>query len=110
VATCTELRLNLTTSQLQLRTWVQPTTRPIPPGGVTPSGWSTLASGVSSTAPFTFHASDETFDFQRLELNLTSGVAGATSTSRQTDVTFTALNTTRKTDSPTECTEARSIP
>jgi hypothetical protein len=110
---CTELRLNVATSVLQLRTWVQPDPPAVPvppPVGPTPSGWSALASDISSAAPFTFQAADETFNFQRLELKLTSGAAGGTSMSRQTDVTFTALNTTLQTVSPTECTEMRLIP
>ncbi len=102
---CTELRLHVATRQLQRRTWIQGSSP------LTPSAWIPLASFVSSTQPFTLSAADATFNFQRLQLKLvgTSG-AGGTATSKQTDVTFTALNTSPTTSSATVCTEGRAIP
>jgi type II secretory pathway pseudopilin PulG len=102
---CTELRLHVATKQLQRRTWIQGSSP------LTPSTWIPLASLVSSTQPFTLSAADATFNFQRLQLKLagTSG-AGGTATSKQTDVTFTALNTSPTTSSATVCTEGRAIP
>jgi hypothetical protein len=102
---CTELRLHVATGQLQRRTWTQG------PSPVTPSAWIPLASNVSSAQPFTFSAPDGTFNFQRLELKVAvSSGTGGTATSKQTDVTFTALNTSLSTSSATVCTEGRSIP
>jgi hypothetical protein len=108
---CTELRLRA--GQLQWRTWTQPPPPAVPgPGNVTPSTWRPLASGVSSAAPFTFYDADAQYNFQRLELKLTAGTTSSgSSTSRQTDVTFTALNTSLSTQGDTtECSEGRSIP
>jgi Tfp pilus assembly protein PilV len=102
---CTELRLRVAARQLQRRTWAQGSSP------LTPSPWIPLASDISSTQPFTLSAADATFNFQRLRLKLvaTSG-AGGTATSKQTDVTFTAMNTSLTTSSATVCTEGRSIP
>jgi len=102
---CTELRLHVATEQLQRRTWIQGSSP------LTPSAWIPLASSVSSTQPFTFTAADATFNFQRLRLQLvaTSG-SGGTATPRQSDITFTALNTSLATSSATTCTEGRAIP
>jgi Tfp pilus assembly protein PilV len=108
---CTELRLHA--SQLQRRTWTQPAPPAVPgPGNVTPTTWAPLVSNVSSTAPFTFSDADSTMGFQRLELKLTAGDAAAgVAKSRQTDVTFTALNTSLQTQGDDdECREGRSIP
>jgi prepilin-type N-terminal cleavage/methylation domain-containing protein len=102
---CTELRLHVATAQLQRRTWTQGSTP------VTPSGWLPLASNISSTQPFTVSAADATYNFQRLTLNLVAGWgSGTTATSKRTDITFTALNTSLETASTTICTEGRPIP
>jgi Tfp pilus assembly protein PilV len=108
---CTELRLHA--GQLQWRTWTQPAPPTVPgPGNVYPTRWLPLASDLSSAAPFTFRDADSTLNFQRLELNLTAGTTdGGSSTSRRTDVTFTALNTSLTSQGDTtECTEGRAIP
>ncbi len=104
-AVCTELRLQVAAKQLQRRTWVQGSSP------LAPSPWIPMASEVSSTLPFTLSVPDATFNFQRLRVRLlaTSG-AGGTATSKQTDVTFTALNTSLTTSSATVCTEGRAIP
>jgi hypothetical protein len=105
VATCTELRLNAASRQLQRRSWPQAGVPPVP------SAWVPLASAVSSPTPFTFAAADDTYNFQRLRLTLlASAGGGSTAASRQTDVTFTALNTTLGTSSATVCAEGRSLP
>jgi prepilin-type N-terminal cleavage/methylation domain-containing protein len=104
-AICTQLRLELATGQLQQRTWTQDATP------LAPTGWNVLASGVTSTQPFTFAAADDTYNFQRLQLRLeTSSGAGETASSKQTDITFTAMNTSLSTSSDTICTEGRPIP
>jgi hypothetical protein len=108
---CSELRLHA--GQLQWRTWTQPPPPAVPgPGNVTASKWLPLATGISSAAPFTFHDADGQYVFQRLELNLTAGATyGGPSTSRQSDITFTALNTALASQGDTtECSEGRSIP
>jgi hypothetical protein len=108
---CTELRLH--SGQLQWRTWTQPPAPTVPsPSNVTPSKWIVLATGVSSTAPFTFHDADPQYVFQRLELNLTAGTTtGGVANARRTDVTLTALNTSLSSQGDTtECSEGRSIP
>jgi hypothetical protein len=98
-ATCYQLRL--TGTLLQQRTWIQDSAVP---GG----GWTVLASGVSSAEPFTFIAADDTFSFQRLRLQLTAASGnGGTRSLANTDITFTALNTTLSAPSPTVCTEGR---
>ncbi|OLE29230.1 MAG: hypothetical protein AUG44_05100 [Actinobacteria bacterium 13_1_20CM_3_71_11] len=108
---CTELRVDA--GKLQLRTWTQPAPPAVPgPGNVTPTAWIPLVPDVTSTAPFAFYDADSTHNFQRLELNLTVGDAtGGLARTRQTKVTFTALNTSLNTKGDTtECSEGRSIP
>jgi prepilin-type N-terminal cleavage/methylation domain-containing protein len=100
---CTELRLHVATQQLQRRTW----TRGVTP--LTPTSWIPEASNVSSAQPFTFTAPDDTYTFQRLKLDLTSD-GGGTPATRQTDVTFTAMNTSLTTASDNGCTGGRAIP
>ncbi len=102
---CTQLRLHLASQQLQRRTWTSGSTP------VTPTAWIPLASNVGGAQPFTFSAAGDTFNFQRLRLTLiaTAG-GGSTAASRQTEITFTALNTTLGTSSADICTEGRSIP
>jgi hypothetical protein len=78
---------------------------------VVPSGWQQLAMGVTSTSPFTVLPADANDNFLRLRLRLTASAgAGATASTRQLDVTYTALNTSLTTASATVCTEGRTIP
>jgi hypothetical protein len=133
---CSELRLH--NRQLQWRTWVQPAPPTVPSAtNVTPSPWHPIASNVVATpaalvptpypssspkptAPFAFHDADDTYNFQRLELNIISGdttpapAASATkvgSRSRANHVVFTALNTSLVTKGhTTDCAEGRLIP
>lgn len=102
--TCTELRLDVAAKQLQRRSWPQGATP------LSPTAWRPLATGVSSTQPFTRSAADATYNFQRLELRLlASAGSGATATTKQTAVTFTALNTSLVSSTGTVCTEGRSV-
>lgn len=105
-ATCTQLRLNLTTSQLQVRTWTQGASP------LAPTAWIPLASQVGATTPFTFIAADATLNFQQLEVRLTAtdGTSESNRAARTTDVTFTALNTSLATTSTAVCGEGRSVP
>jgi prepilin-type N-terminal cleavage/methylation domain-containing protein len=102
---CTELRLNVSASQLQIRTWDQGATP------LVPSAWIPIASNVTATTPFQFLDADATYNFQRLRLTLVAdmksdGIPAASTT----DVTFTALNTQLGTATTTVCTEGRAIP
>ena len=65
-----------------------------------------------TAATFIFSDADSTANFQRLEVQLTTGTnATKPPMLRQTDVTFTALNTSLATQNDTtECTELRSVP
>jgi prepilin-type N-terminal cleavage/methylation domain-containing protein len=108
-AVCTGLRLNVASGQLQRRTWSE-LAAPAPTAAPDPTSWRSLASDVTSvTQPFTFLPADDTASFQRLELDIasTSG-AGTTGSTRRTDITFTALNTSLTTTSDTVCSEGRS--
>ena len=99
VDTCVELRLHTATGELQRRQWTKNATP------LTPTGWQTLASPVTATTPFTVTAADDsrptTFRYQRLNLRSPRSPAPARvgAVRRQTDVTFTALNTTVPTGS-----------
>jgi len=102
---CTELRLH--NGQLQQRTWTHSTaaTPPTP----SPTVKAPLASSLSGTTPFVVTAASATFNFQRLEIKLTNtSLTGNKAVTRQSDITFTALNTDLTTVSPTICTEGRS--
>jgi Tfp pilus assembly protein PilV len=96
VDTCVELRLRTSTNELQRRQWTKNATP------LVPTGWTTLAAVVTSGAPFTTIAADKVtltgFRFQRLRLTVSAVLGGGSFTSgassRQTDVTFTALNAT----------------
>ena len=103
---CTELRLHTVSgvSQLQWRSWTS---------GATPGTWTPLVVGVTSSTPFTLKPADTTYNFERLEVSLNSAAGSASTSStngRQTDVTFTAVNTSLSTDSSTICSEGRTTP
>jgi prepilin-type N-terminal cleavage/methylation domain-containing protein len=127
-STCTQVRLHTSTGQLQQRTWTQGAVGATP----TPTGWQQLASSViaatpkatasagstsTSTvvvvAPFATIGPNPTQQFQRLEVavNVTFGV-NQNATTKQSDITFTAVNTTSaSTGSATSavCTEGRGV-
>jgi type II secretory pathway pseudopilin PulG len=108
VDTCVELRLNTTAAQLQRRCWSQGVTP------VAPTTWNVLASNVAATTPFTVLALDKQnltgFRFQRMTVNFTSTSGGSgTGTTRQTTVTFAALNATAS-DNASTCIEGRKVP
>lgn len=104
-AICTELRVHVATGLLQERTW----TSGMSP--LVPSAWRPLASGVTSTAPFTFIPATSTFLFQRMEVNLAIKTgSNRNATVRQSDITYTALNTSLATSSTSICSEGRVVP
>jgi len=59
--------------------------------------WATLASGITSGG-FTYLAPTDINDHQRLQVQLTAQSAGGSAVTKQFDLTFTALNTTRTSD------------
>jgi len=97
-AVCGELRLRSTTSQLQSRQWTQ---------GGTPGGWTTLASNVSSSTPFTVVTPATGSAYQTVTVSLASTVSGRTRTFR---TTFAALNTSPAVDTSAYCVEGRLVP
>jgi prepilin-type N-terminal cleavage/methylation domain-containing protein len=114
---CTQLRLTAG-GRLERRSWTK--------GSAISSGepWTLLVAGLTSTQPFTVSTADPTFNFQRLRLwvqatsGLTGGGSGPTSagSTNETDVTFTALNTSLRTTVEERdadaivCTEGRTQP
>ena len=122
VDTCVELRLQTSTNELQRRQW----TKNVAP--LAPTSWTTLAAVVTAGAPFTTIPADKIgltgFRFQRLRLTVSAVLGGGTGggtvttggSTRQTDVTFTALNATAgRNNNGTDpnaatCIEARGIP
>jgi hypothetical protein len=115
---CTELRLHAASGQLQERTWTQ-SPLAVPPIPI-PQSLPPLASGFlppSTTsdpvvpAPFSTDIPSDgatTFDYQRLEINLTAADGtGQHTVTRQSDVIFTALNTDLSSVTATVCIEGR---
>ena len=105
VPICTEMRLQA--GQLQRRTWTEnkvDTTR---------TGWLPLASHLrpaGTAAPFALLPPDASVGFERLRLRLAAvSGAGGSAGSAETDITFTALNTSRD-GTVSTCTEGRSRP
>jgi prepilin-type N-terminal cleavage/methylation domain-containing protein len=113
---CTELRLDQTAAQLQLRTWTQGSLPTMTP-------WLPLVSDVQVSPdpvppvtpplpkPFAMLPADATFNFQRMWLVLVATSGGAdTQATRTINITFAALNTSLLSPSPTVCTEGRAVP
>jgi prepilin-type N-terminal cleavage/methylation domain-containing protein len=82
---CVQLRIASTASgsQLQRRTWTQGLTP------VAPTAWVSLATGVTSAAPFARIDPTDTLMHQQLRLVMT---ATSGTTAKQSDITYTALN------------------
>lgn len=99
--TCTQLRLNRTTNQLQLRTWVVPASPTTP---ATPSAWLTRAWQVYDPATGTPFVPVLNAPDQQLSVAFTSR-RGNPPTSTAAQVTLTARNTSSSDSSPATCTE-----
>ena len=94
--TCAQLRVDQSSQQLQERTGA--------PGASTPSAWIPLASNIvngaatagSTTVPFTVPvpASGASTTFQRLSITLVATAGSSSPSTTQSQVTFTALNST----------------
>jgi hypothetical protein len=67
------------------------------PAGGGYGSWNTLASGIT-TGSFSYLAPTDLNDHQRLEVRLTATSPGGGSAAKFFDVTFTAVNTTRTSD------------
>jgi hypothetical protein len=90
---CTQLRVDTTSQQLQSRMWTV--------GSAVPSTWVPIASGISNggaiagatTQPFYLVPAGKNTMFQRLTINLISPAGPASSITNSTSsFTFTALN------------------
>jgi hypothetical protein len=87
VSVCTQLQLNVRTQTLAQRTWTV-----LSSGSTTnPTGFSTIASGVSTSGtPFVLNPNGSV-DFEQLTVNLTAAIGSSNATS-SSSVTYTALN------------------
>lgn len=100
------VQLQVSGGQLRQRMW----TYQSPPVRPTPTPWTTLASGLTSPEPFTFVAVSDDVGYQRLRVRLTAvSGGGSTQATRTSDITFTALNTTRETATDA-CAEGKNLP
>ena len=108
---CVELRLHLATAQLQRRTW--PSGSP-----ATATAWLPLASGVyvvtdsagQVVQPFQLTAATAVLNYERLQVSLNSiQGTGATAATRQSTVTWAALNADRSAATDV-CTDRRAVP
>jgi hypothetical protein len=95
VETCTQLRVDIATSQLQQRSWAASTTNPNP-------SWTPLASAItngtaaagSSDVPFSLPAvnSSASTAFQQLQIVLVATTGTTSTATNRTQLSFTALN------------------
>lgn len=116
VETCTQLRVDITSQQLQMRTWTA--TGATSYTGL--SGWSPLANSITNGAaasgsadqPFTTPAAlaSASTSFQRLTINLVAaGDGSSASTTVRSTQTFTALNSVAgATTNSTKCQQLAS--
>lgn len=108
VETCTQLRIDKATQQLQKRTWTVG-------DGSAPTAFVPLASGISNgdavassaDQPFVLPASGGTATAQRLSVTLASVSGnGSTATTSQSSFSFTAVNSTSATPAGSICQQA----
>jgi type II secretory pathway pseudopilin PulG len=100
VATCVQLRLRAGGAALERRSW---------PAGQAPDAWHTLATGVTGVGPpFTTRpVVDGGPAHQRLHVTIAATSGGASGPTRESAVTFTALNSSAASAEPAECTRHR---
>ncbi|GAA0707906.1 hypothetical protein Drose_30730 [Dactylosporangium roseum] len=100
VPECAQLHLDAAGGTLRRQVW---------PQGTKPQHrWTVLASEVDvAKSSFTLPPLTENTGFQRLRIKLVVTTPGLGRTVATTDITFTALNSTRGTDPATVCPEAR---
>lgn len=96
--TCTQLRLDASTNLLQRRS---------EPAGGAPGAWSTVASSLTGTQPFTLQAaSTSSYPHQRLSVDVTvRPPSGSAQLARRSTFSFTALNTSLTTVSTGVCSD-----
>jgi type II secretory pathway pseudopilin PulG len=101
---CVQLRVS--GGRLQQRRWMYQSSP------AQPSPWITLASGVTAvpSQPFSRSLATDDVGYQRLriQLRVISG-GGPTRVTKDSDITFTALNTSRETGENT-CAEGKALP
>jgi type II secretory pathway pseudopilin PulG len=96
---CTQLRVDVTTGQLQQRTWTITGTSAAPTVSAA-SSWQMLAYGItngsaaagSTDQPFSIPAATANSPYQQLTLNLVFKSGSATSATARSRTTFTAIN------------------
>lgn len=102
IETCTQLRVDIASKQLQQRTWTVPSSNTTTYAGL--SSWVPMANNISNGAAASGSA-DQPFSapnalvtaathFQRLTITLKAAGAGADVTPTRSNMTFTALNST----------------
>lgn len=106
---CTQLELNVATRMLRWRSWPSgalPATQRLVPlvsnveQVITPPG--------TAVVPFTVSVPSASVRYQRLTLKVRAVVGiGGKASSKQTEITFTALNTLRDVDNTAVCSEGR---
>lgn len=96
--TCTQLRLDASSNQLQRRS---------EPAGGQPGIWTTVASSLTGTQPFTLQAaSTSSYPHQRLTVDVTvRPPAGSSQLARRSIFSYTALNTSLTTVSTGVCSD-----
>ena len=121
-SSCTEVRLHVSTGQLQQRTWQENVSPLVPTGwqqlassatSATPQAVATQDGAVSVVAPFAVLIPVGNVQFQQLEvaIKVTLGV-NKTASTKASDITFTALNTSSATtlaSSGAVCTAGRGV-
>lgn len=94
---CSQLRLNVPSSLLQRRS---------EPAGGQPGPWTTVASFLSGTQPFTLQpASTSGYPHQRLTIDVTVRPSAGSPLARRSNFSFTALNTSLATVSTGVCAD-----
>ena len=97
---CAQLELNAAKKVLRRQVWPQ-TTKPT-------GKWAVLASDIDASSSFKLLKPLSDTGFQRLEITLVvGGIPGRGSAKSETVFTFTALNSTRATETAKVCPEAR---
>jgi hypothetical protein len=95
VATCIQLRDNLTSKQLQKRTWKVTGATPGVVSALSPS-WQPVASSIANTVadvPFVLGTNSASL-FQQLQISLISSSTQPATATSKTSFTFSALNST----------------
>lgn len=104
VSRCGQLRMDPVNDQLKLRSWTL---------GATPPAWNTVPVLVAHVDSISFPTARQTSGYQQLRIQLQASAGGAAANvTKDTDVTFAALNSTASgaNTSVTTCAAGRTIP